>query len=252
MNIAIKVGSNLLVGSGVECVGVNKEFIYSLCTQIAILRGMGHNVLLITSGAVASDGASHRSRNLRAAVGWLRLLDKYSECFFNQGILEVAPILITDHELHHPEVFIATVMEAFNEEVQIILNANDPVNNKESNNLAKCEDNDRLTAGTAIILKLDLVMFGIDRPGLMDDSGAVVQKVCLSEKETILGYAKGGSKHGFSEEGMRTKLEQMFRLAEHGIDAMLVPARENYAFVRALKFLTEKKGELSIGTLFTH
>lgn len=249
MNLAIKVGSNLLVDDSSGKDEVNFSFIHDLTRQIAELRKRGHRVLLVTSGAVASDRTAHRSKNLRAAVGQLRLMSVYSHCFREHGVHDVGQILVTDHDFRHPEVFSATVFEAFSEGVQLVVNANDPVNNQELKNMEKCEDNDRLTATAASILKLDFVMFGIDRPGLMRDK-EVVRRVTLAERETVLGYAKGGSQHGHGPEGMRTKLEQIFKLVHLNIDAMLLPAHENDAFLRGADLMLGKPVP-PIGTIFS-
>lgn len=248
-NLAIKVGSNLLVDASNGHEEVNHDFIFHLARQIAELRQQGHKILLITSGAVASDPATRRSKNLRAAVGQLRLMSAYSQCFREHGVKDVAQVLVTDHDLRHPEVFLATVFEAFDEGVQLIVNANDPVNNQELRNMEKCEDNDRLTASAAAILKLDFVLFGIDKPGLMKGNGEVVRYVTLAECDTVLGYAKGGSRYGNGSEGMRTKLEQIFKLLRSNIGAMLLPAWEQDAFTKAVAAMP-KRFNSDFGTIF--
>ena len=74
MRIGIKVGSKLLTdGKG----SINKEFILGVCQQISILIRGGHEVFLVSSGAVASDPHIHRSKNLRAIVGQPDLLKFY-------------------------------------------------------------------------------------------------------------------------------------------------------------------------------
>jgi len=248
--IAIKVGSNLLVDN---CDGhevINYGFILDLAGQIAELRRQGHSVLLVTSGAVASDPRSHRSKNLRAAIGQSRLMSVYTQCFREHGVKDVAQILLTDHDFRYPKVLKATVAEAFGEGVQVVINANDPVNNKELMNMVKCEDNDRLTAKVARALGLDFVLFGIDKPGLLDNDGEVVHRVTLAEYVQVIGYAKGGSQHGHGDEGMKTKLEQLFKLVSQNIDAILLPAREPEAFLRATEAMLSRSA-ISFGTIFS-
>ncbi|NTW22710.1 hypothetical protein HGA34_04205 [Candidatus Falkowbacteria bacterium] len=248
-NLAIKVGSNLLVDASSGREEVNFSFIHDLTRQIAELRQQGHRVLLVTSGAVASDSEDRRSKNLRASVGQLRLMSVYSHCFREHGVKDVGQILVTDHDFRHPEIFSATVFEAFDEGVQLVINANDPVNNQELKNMEKCEDNDRLTATAASTLKLDFVLFGIDRPGLMKSEHEVVRRVTLSERETVLGYANGGSQYGHGAEGMRTKLEQIFKLVHSNINAMLLPAHEKDAFLQATAQMLGKPVP-ELGTIF--
>ena len=89
--IAIKIGSNVLTGKDGM---LDKERMASLVAQIAQLHHNGVEVILVSSGAVASGrGELHldkkidavKSRQLFSAVGQVKLLNNYYELFSKHG-----------------------------------------------------------------------------------------------------------------------------------------------------------------------
>ncbi len=263
--IGIKIGSNLLTNGGTS---VDKDFILSICKQIVKLTEDGHQVFLVSSGAVASDPKSYRSRNLRAAIGQVRIIGSYMSILEDHGF-EVAQMLITKKYLDDPRVFLRTAKEALQERnVILVINANDVVDDEEVNALGDgidksvCElgeekkskalgeytDNDKLFAFVCHLLNASIALIGFDQKGLKDLEGNVINTVLPSAFEKVKEYAIGGSTNGRGKEGMKVKLRVATELATAGIETMLVPAKEEDAILKSVERITSKGEE--IGTLF--
>lgn len=245
--IGIKVGSNILVKPALEGEVINQEFVRQLCWQIARLRDRGYRVFLVTSGAVASDPVESRSKNLRAGVGNFRLMKAYDEHFRSFGVMTIAPIVVTDYDLHHPAAFVSTINDAFNHGVMPIINANDPVWNEELKNLEKCCDNDHLFTSACRVLRADYALIGIDQPGLLDNDDKIIRRVSAREERIYLTFARGGSLLGRG--GMRSKLTHLCFLARNGIKAIMVPASQGDAFLWGVDILSGRSQD-EFGTVF--
>ena len=89
--IAVKVGSNVLTRSDGR---LDVFRLASLADQIARLRSCGYQLMLVSSGAVASgrqelpalDGDSVEIRQMLAAVGQAKLIEHYYDIFKEYGI----------------------------------------------------------------------------------------------------------------------------------------------------------------------
>ena len=223
---------------------INKEFILGVCQQISILIRGGHEVFLVSSGAVASDPHIHRSKNLRAIVGQPDLLKFYKE-FFNIYKIESGQLLLTDEDLLKKDfVLKRNLLEAFKEKIVIVLNANDGVDDTELRALEKCADNDVLFEMACLLLEVNLAVIGFDKNGLLDPQGNLVPIVRKNKIELALNYANGGNDLGYGNEGMRTKIVVGGELADNGIKIILAPGGEHNFILRAVA------GEKNFGTTF--
>ena len=106
--IVVKVGSSLVTNNGE---GLDHTAIALWADQMASLLKAGHEVLMVSSGAIAEGmqrlGWSKRPQDIHqlqaaAAVGQMGLVQVYESCFarFN---LRSAQILLTNADLAHPE-----------------------------------------------------------------------------------------------------------------------------------------------------
>lgn len=91
--IVVKVGSNVLTRKDGK---PNVTNLSALVDQIASLRSMGHEVILVSSGAVACGrGAitplrqldSVAARQLYSSIGQIRLINLYNSLFAEYGIV---------------------------------------------------------------------------------------------------------------------------------------------------------------------
>lgn len=248
MRIGIKLGSKILVvkkrGSGLLEEVVDRRFLSLVCEQIVTLIRDGHQVFLVTSGAVASDPNEERPKSVRAAVGGVRLLSKYRAVLsaFN---VEPAQILVTARDLDHPADLCSTFDYILKHpELLAVVNANDTVDGAELRALGRYADNDQLFSRLCELLKVDQAIIGFDCQGVLDRDGKIIRKISTGQLAEMLPLAQGGNSLGHGKNGMNTKMEVLSRLAGLGIEAKLVPAREPSAISRAVK------GEKDFGTIF--
>ena len=107
--LTIKVGSNLLTrGDG----NLNVTRMSALVDQIAYLRSKGVEVILVSSGAVASgrsmispvgDLSEVDSRQLFSAIGQAKLMGRYCDLFRDHGIV-VGQVLTMKESFSTPEL----------------------------------------------------------------------------------------------------------------------------------------------------
>jgi len=230
--IGIKVGSSSLV---TEKGRVRESVIRSQAKQAKGLMERGYGIFIVASGAVACSGGKSRSRNLRAAIGQVRIMNHYAKAFRKCGI-EVAQALLTDREIRseNSSQIRLTLHEAFMEGVVVIINANDVIDNEELNALEFCADNDRLFGAVCKITAADHGIIVFNEAGFHDDSGKIIHEIHCSEAGDFLAFADGGNKLGHGDRGMATKLEVLCDLARNGIGATLVSAAEKDFMTRAL------------------
>ena len=101
MRLTIKIGSNVLTRADGS---LDITRMSALVDQIAQLRAEGHEIIIVTSGAVASgrselkhitsDLDSVDKRQLFSAVGQAKLINRYVNLFRDYGI-KVGQVLTT-------------------------------------------------------------------------------------------------------------------------------------------------------------
>lgn len=232
--IVVKVGTSTLThDSG----AANLHSIEALVRVLADLEGYGHEVILVTSGAISVGTAkmllSERPRDLRmkqaaAAVGQCQLMHLYDKFFseYNRG---VAQILLTDEDVADPvrsEHLSGTFGALLDMGIIPIVNENDSVSSAEiETGAAKVlGDNDTLSAIVAKLTNADLLILLSDIDGLYDkdphqnpDAKLIERVTNLSDIEEYAGGA--GSKHGTG--GMITKISAANIATEAGCDMVI-------------------------------
>lgn len=247
MMIGIKVGSSILTEPGN---GIRPGMIETICEQIADLRQDGHDVFLVTSGAVASDPDKLRDNSIRAAVGMGRLICRYIDCFDERKV-EIAQVLLTDRDfepesIKHLRRFFKST---FSHKIVPIVNANDVVDWKELNRLAICADNDWMFCNLCQVLRPDYAIIGFDQDGVLDGEGKVISEVSEGNYRQVMVVCRqtaGSSGHG--EFGMQTKVDVLRQLSLLGIGTLLA---NGHAEEFILKAVSELQGNpLGFGTRF--
>lgn len=233
MRIGIKLGSNLLASKAGK---IDEKLILEVCRQVAHLQRNGHEVFIVSSGAVASDSNTRRSKNLRAGVGQIRLMNRYQK-FFDVFKIEISQHLLTDREIigKHNLTAKNTLLEALAEKIVPIINGNDVVDGKELKALEICADNDILFKSVCLMLKAELAIIGLGKKGLLDKKKRVVSEVRASQIGELLKYARGGSKLGHGKNGMKTKILVLAELAKNGVASTLSPGNEPDFILRSMK-----------------
>ena len=167
--IVVKVGSNVLT----EDNGLNLKAMRSITRQIAKLVESGLEVILVSSGAMASGikkiGLSARpdelpKRQAVAAVGQAGLMMEYEKAFARNN-LKVAQILLTSEDLSNRKRYLNarnTLNTLLSWHVVPIINENDTVWVEE----IKLGDNDNLAAMITLLMDADLLINLTDIDGL--------------------------------------------------------------------------------------
>ncbi len=170
--IVVKVGSNVLTAER----GVNTKVINALSRQISTLMDEGREVMLVTSGAMASGqkkiGIDKRpdeipKRQAIAAVGQPGLMMAYEKAF-QKHHKKVAQILLTSDDLTHRKRYL-NARNALNTllswRILPIINENDTVAVEE----IKFGDNDNLSAMIALLMEADILINLTDINGVFTD-----------------------------------------------------------------------------------
>ncbi|WP_295581034.1 glutamate 5-kinase [uncultured Oscillibacter sp.] len=176
--IVVKVGTSTLThDSG----SLDLRSMEHLVRTLADLHGMGHEVILVTSGAIAVGtaklGLPERPRELRmkqaaAAVGQCRMMHIYDK-LFSEYNRSVAQILLTGEDVEDPdraEHLRSTFSALLEMRVIPVVNENDSVSSAEieTGRHKVLGDNDTLSAIVAELCRADLLILVSDIDGLYD------------------------------------------------------------------------------------
>jgi len=240
--IVVKVGSSLVTNNGE---GLDHAAIAMWAEQMAALLGTGHQVLMVSSGAIAEGmqrlGWVKRPQEIHqlqaaAAVGQMGLVQVYESCFarFN---LRSAQILLTNADLAHPERNAnakATLDTLLKLGVVPIINENDTVVTDE----IKFGDNDSLAALVTNLIHADLLVILTDQGGLFtadprQDATATLLSDAIAG-DLALEKMAGGAASELSKGGMLTKVLAAKVAAQTGASTIIASGREPNVLTRLM------------------
>jgi len=187
--VVVKVGSNVLT----EDNGLNLKAIRSIARQICRLIESGLEVILVSSGAMASGvkkiGLAARpdelpKRQAVAAIGQAGLMMEYEKAF-GRYHRKVAQILLTSEDLSNRKRYLNarnTLCTLLSWKVVPIINENDTVWVEE----IKLGDNDNLAAMITLLMDADVLINLTDIDGLYTkDPRACPEAELISTVSTI-------------------------------------------------------------------
>ena len=222
--ITVKIGSNVLAKSDGK---LNVSRIAHLVDQIAFLRKNGIEVVVVSSGAVASGKAvleplkkidNVSKRQLWAALGQVKLISRYSDFFSEHGLI-CAQVLTTKenfssrgHYLNMKNCF-SVLLE---NNVIPIVNENDTISVTE----LMFTDNDELSGLIASMVNSDALILLSNVDGVFTDhpknnNAKLVERINFSDNEPENGISRESS--GFGRGGMITKFKIAQKVAGDGI-----------------------------------
>ncbi len=230
--ILVKVGSAVLTGED----GLELDIIEQLVADIAALRERGFQIVLVSSGAIASG--KHRmgiegklksipQKQAAAAVGQGRLMRVYSNAFGKHGLF-VGQVLLTMSDITDRKRFLNirnTLFTLMDWGVITIINENDTVAVDE----IKFGDNDHLAAMVANVIEAHLVINLTSTEGLYDQNPSATKKAKLipivteltpeieavaTEEATPVGMG-----------GMKSKVQAAKKVTASGIPYIIAPGR---------------------------
>lgn len=222
--IIIKIGSNVLTREdGLP----DFERMAHLVDQIAAIKKQGKEIIVVSSGAVAS-GRSQLSvsdkfdavatRQLFASIGQVKLINKYSELFEKQGLI-CAQVLVTKEDFRD-RLHYLNMKNCFGillqHNVIPIVNENDVISVTE----LMFTDNDELAGLIASMLDADAMIIlsnvdGIYNGDPRDPKSQVIKEV----GSTTSGFSSfiSTQKSQFGRGGMLTKSNMAHKVAQLGV-----------------------------------
>ena len=236
----IKVGSALVTDNGK---GLDLAAIDEWARQIAVLREMDKEVILVSSGAIACGmqglgwvvrPSAVNDLQACAAVGQMKLVQAYENAFLKHN-LKTAQILMTHDDLVDRTRYInarSTLATLLDLGVVPIINENDTVVTDE----IKFGDNDTLGALVANLIDADCLLILTDQQGLFtadprkDPTASLVAEARAGDP--ALEAMAGGAGTQFGKGGMITKVLAAKRAATSGVDTVIANGRENSVMVR--------------------
>lgn len=215
MRIVVKVGTSTLAHPTGR---LNIQRMEKLCKVLSDLKNMGHEIILVSSGAIAMGfgklNLSERPKDVptkqaSAAVGQCELMYIYDKLFTEYNHT-VAQLLITAPDIEEGGVrkqnFHNTLARLLELGALPVINENDTISTEEFG----IGDNDTLSAIVAVTIQADLLILLSDIDGLFDgdprknrDAKLIDTVEKIDEHIISLG---GGSGSNLGTGGMATKL----------------------------------------------
>ncbi|MBO7418382.1 MAG: glutamate 5-kinase [Bacteroidaceae bacterium] len=232
--IVIKVGSNVLTRQDGT---LDVTRMSALVDQIAQLRHVGMEVILVSSGAVASGRSELKlsehhldttsQRQLFSAVGQAKLINRYYELFRDHGIAVGQVLTMKEnfgtrrHYLNQKNCM--TVM--LEHGVIPIVNENDTISVTE----LMFTDNDELSGLIASMMDADVLVILSNIDGIYNGSPAdPCSQVILEirQKMDLTNYIQA-SKSSFGRGGMLTKTNIARKVADEGIEVIIANGKRD-------------------------
>lgn len=238
--LVIKVGTSVLTGGAM---GLNRPRMAELVRQIARLVAGGHEVVLVTSGAVLAGrerlnyprpGRDIPFKQMLAAVGQGRLMHIYEQ-FFEIYDIAVAQVLLTREDLRDRHRYLNarnTLLALLERRIVPIINENDAVATEE----IRVGDNDNLSALAANLVEAELLILLTDMPGLytadprrQPDARLIPEVPRIDER---IYHLAGGSHSGLGTGGMLTKVQAAELATRGGTDVVVAGGDEENGLLR--------------------
>ncbi|PCJ44923.1 MAG: glutamate 5-kinase [Moraxellaceae bacterium] len=248
----VKVGSALLTADGK---GIDRRAIAGWVKQIAVLKALGVEVVLVSSGAIAEGmsrlGWSKRPSSIHelqaaAAVGQMGLVQTWESCFSEHG-LHTAQVLLTHDDLSDRKRYLnsrSALLSLLDLGVVPVVNENDTVVTDE----IRFGDNDTLGALVTNLVEAEVLVILTDQKGMFDcDPRSNPDAKLISQARafdaTLAGMATSVA-GGLGRGGMTTKVNAAQLAARSGAATVIVGGREEQVLERV--FAAEDIGTLLV------
>jgi glutamate 5-kinase len=232
--IVAKIGTSSITDDHGEIV---RAAIEKLCADVASVRAAGHQVVVVSSGAIGAGlpalglGGDRRPRDpvtLQAvsAVGQSRLMREYDDAFAAHGLVAgqvlIAPLDFVDRRQYlHARGTLTRLLELG---VVPVVNENDAIADDE----IRFGDNDRIAALVAHLVGADTLVLLTDTPGVLtadprlDESASLIEEIL--EVDHDLEALAGGAGSARGSGGMATKVAAAKIAAWSGVRTVIASA----------------------------
>lgn len=229
MRIVIKVGTSTLAH---KTGNLNIRRVESLCKVLSDLKNSGHEIILVSSGAVgmgvgklclSSRPNDIPTRQAAAAVGQCELMYTYDKLFseYNHTVAQILLVGLDIENETRRQNFKNTLSRLLEMNVLPIINENDTVSTDE----IVIGDNDTLSSIVASTINADLLILLSDIDGLYTadprcNSDAKFIDIVKEVTPEIFALA-GGKGSTLGTGGMSTKIKAAENANAHGIDMII-------------------------------
>ena len=232
MRIVAKIGTaSITTDAGV----IDVDAIARLADEVATLTSRGHDVIVVSSGAVAAGvaalGMSSRPVDIQtvqavSAVGQSRLVEAYNIEFARHGLVG-AQLLVDSMDFVERVQYLhlrTTIERLFDLGCVPIVNENDAIANDE----LRYGDNDRIAAMIANGIKADVLVLLTDMDGVFtadprrDSSATLIPLVTADDPLLSISADAGGSGRGSG--GMASKLVAARMASWSGVRSVIARA----------------------------
>ncbi len=251
MRVVAKIGTSSITD---DDGGVDRGAIAKVVSEIAILRERGHDVLLVSSGAVAAGvatlGFASRPTDMGtlqavSAVGQSRIMRVWNDEFAVFGLIG-AQVLVDPRDFVDRTQYLharQTLGRLLELGCVPIINENDAIANHE----LRYGDNDRIAALVAHSMKADVMVLMTDLDGLYTDDprsnpdAELVSRVDADDPLLSIRTSAGGSGRGSG--GMASKLAAARIASWSGVRTVIGSASR-------LNLLVDAVDDAGVGTTF--
>lgn len=238
--IAVKIGSNVLTRPDGT---LDVERMSALVDQVTRLHKAGVEVVMISSGAVASGRSMLRvarkmdvvdQRQLFSSVGQVKLINHYYDLFCKQGIV-VGQILTTKENFGSRRHYLNQrncMQVMLDNKVIPIVNENDAVSVSE----LMFTDNDELSGLIASMMDMEALIILSNIDGIYNGSPADPKAEVIREikKGQDISDFIQASKSTFGRGGMMTKTSIARKIADEGIDVFIANGKKDNILLELL------------------
>ncbi len=214
MKIVIKIGSSLLT-SDTEIVDL--MFLKKISNQISKIKESGHEVILVSSGAIACGmkiwNLNNRPKEIEklqalSAVGQIGLINAYQDELKKHGLF-AAQVLLS-HEDLKDYTRSKNIKESIKNILSLgavpIINENDSVSTEE----IVFGDNDQLSGNVAKLISSEMLIILTDQEGVFDknptsnNNAKLLNEIKFTDIDSLeIEFGKAGE---YGRGGMQTKL----------------------------------------------
>lgn len=251
MRIVIKVGTQVISNKK----GLNKARVRQIIKEIAELLKLGHEIILVTSGAIGTglplvNFESPLHKKVAAAVGQPMLMHNYIKAAKKYKIV-VGQILILSDDFtneDHFKNFVLNMKAMLSHKILPIINENDVMKRED----LRVNDNDMLSAMVAVGLKADKLLILTNQDGLFTDNpdcnkkAELIKNVCNIDVKIKNACSVGKSDLGVG--GMCAKITSVDYATKNGVETLIGNGEKSGIIIKSInkdfsgtRFLAKKK-----------
>ena len=242
MRVVVKIGtSSITTQEG----NINSAAVSALCDEVAKLRSLGHEVLVVTSGAVAGGVAALKlgkrptdmpTLQALAAAGQSRLMQEYNVQLDRHDLVGAQVLLVPNDFIDRNQYLHArqTLVRLLELGCVPVINENDAIASDE----IRFGDNDRIAALVAHSISADALVLLTDLKGLftadpnLDSSATFIETVNADDE--LLSVRAGSSVNDRGSGGMASKLAAARIASWSGVRTVIASAQRPNVVVDAV------------------